>query len=455
MIRKRLPKKSKSSEIKTKLLPFDYKQLITIERLSHEGDGIGFSQGYTVSVPFTIPGESVLIEKPQIKGHMVNAKIKTIQSRSDNRVEPVCEYYGQCGGCDYQHINYTTQIELKQQQFLWQFKSVLFKDLKSKKPSQIDTPLISKPFEYRHRIRLSVKGGVVGFMKPGSNDLIQIDNCSITHPLIQQKLKLSQHRVISQLHGLLSIEWLVDDEDQIALRLVMKKSPSQIKIDEVIELLKSNEISNYRIEMGTKIVQLGKQLLQKNDDLLYRYQPGQFTQVNTSVNQKMLDQAQRWILDTFEKNELPFNKALDLFCGMGNFTLMLAKHFKNTIGIEGSKDSIVCARQNSEENKKNTELNTLKFIKQDLFANDWRDVILQQQFDLVVLDPPRAGAKQICTDIVQLKSKYVLYISCNQSTLLRDAQLLKERGYGIERANIMDMFAQTHHIETMVLFRKL
>jgi len=313
MIRKRLPKKRKSSEAKIKLEPFDHKEVIKIDRLSHEGNGIGFSQGYTVSVPFTVPGESVFIEKPQIKDRMVNGKIKTIESVSENRVEPVCEYYTQCGGCDYQHINYATQIELKQQQFLWQFKSMLFKDLKSKKPSQIDAPLTSEPFEYRHRIRLSVKNAKIGFMKPGTHELIEIENCSITHPLIQQKLALSSNPVIAQLHGLTSVEWLVDDEEQIALRLVMKKAPSQTKLDDVFELLKSSEIANYRIDMGDKSIVQGNQLVQINEDLQYRYQPGQFTQVNTTVNQQMLDQAQRWILDLFESNDEPLNKSLDLF----------------------------------------------------------------------------------------------------------------------------------------------
>ncbi|BCE01464.1 23S rRNA (uracil(1939)-C(5))-methyltransferase RlmD [Marinicellulosiphila megalodicopiae] len=460
MIRKRLPKKTKSAVSKQALKPFDATQLIDIDRLSHEGDGIGFSQGYTVTVPFSLPGETILIKHPKYDERSVLAVIDKIEKVSDKRIEPACEYFAQCGGCDLQHVDYQEQIELKQSQFLWQFKDLLYQDLKGKKKSKIEKPLLSEPFEYRHRIRLSVNDGKIGFKQAGSNNVIQVDSCLITHPLLQAKLSVSQDDVVTQLHSLQSVEWLIDDNEQIAIRLILKKMPNATKLAQLSEYLAEHEVHNIRVEGGSEIWQNSENLTQKIEYLTYQYRPGQFTQVNTSVNQKMIAQAQRWILDSVGKNEAKLNQALDLFCGMGNFTLMLAKHFKHTIGMEGAKESIQCALQNTKENQKQSEpdkkseLNELTFLKQDLFDPSWHERLGFKTFDLVVLDPPRAGAKQICSDIDKIDCDYLLYISCNQATLKRDAQLLKRKNFVIERAGIMDMFAQTHHIETMVLFKK-
>jgi len=346
-------------------------------------------------------------------------------------------------------------VNLKQQQFLWQFKSELFKDAKSKKASGIEQPLIGPSFEYRHRIRLTVQEGKVGFMRAGSHNVIEVNHCPIAHPHIQAHLLMSKHPIIAQLHGLQNIEWLVDDCEALAIRLMFKKIPSQAKIDKASRYLLEHGINCYRFESEGSVFQYGDQLIQNIDALSYGYYPGQFTQVNAAVNKKMLQQAEQWILQIFSQTGTDLNSALDLFCGMGNFTLMLAKHFKHTVGLEGASDAIVCAKQNAKVNQEYTELNEVNFIEQDLFARKWGDVIKHNLFDLVILDPPRAGAKQICTDIEQLRCKFLLYISCNQATLKRDAQLLKARGYAVERAGIMDMFAQTHHIETMMLFRKL
>lgn len=450
---------------------------LTIIRLSHEGRGVARdAQGKTMFISGALPGEEVTAQVTQSRSKYNNAVISTLHSASEDRVEPPCPHYEQCGGCNLQHFEHSAQIAFKQSVITEHLKRAdVFTD-----STQVFPAIDSAPYGYRRKARLGVtrtksQGLVLGFRERNSKRLTAIQQCPILVPQLQPLISELQNllprlrgqghighieliaeaqqaniivRITQPLHEGDQRTWF-DWAEQLGVRLIVASTASsantpvdneQFSIDgqsEQPERLHYEQLHPTNTETPHFSYAL--------NDLTIDFSASDFLQVNSTVNEQMVSQAIEWL--NLNGNE----QVLDLFCGFGNFTLPLAQQAKRVTGIEGVASQVAQGTANAEKN----QLNNVAFLCTDLnkpIANfSWS----KETFDVVLLDPPRAGAEEICAQLNHLGAQKILYVSCNPITLARDAAILKEQGYQLTRYGMLDMFPQTAHMETMALFTKL
>ena len=304
---------------------------------------------------------------------------------SPQRVLPPCKHFEKCGGCVWQHIEYSTQIETKQrlfQNFLKDFSAIEF----------LSPQASEKTYNYRNRIQLQKKNDLIGYYQRSSQKLVNIDTC------------------------------LIAEED-------INNYISQIK------LLKDGRYEIYK-DLNNKV---RHRLQNEKSEALT------FSQVNSLQNNKLVETALDWV-QVAQPQSL-----LELFCGSGNFTFSLAKKMKNTqiTAIDGSPKLVKMAQGQPANNN-------IQFLQADLKGNCLSQNLKNKCFDLILLDPPRVGcSEKLLEDIVDLKPKSLLYISCNPATLKRDLQYLEKKSYIPIKSQLFDMFPQTDHIESMTFVTRL
>ena len=414
---------------------------VQAERLGYDGRAVAFVDKKAVFVEGLLPSEQADVKIVSQKRNYIEAKLVNRHSSSEHRQSPPCPYYTSCGGCDLQHLNFEQQQQFKQQQFNWLFKDTI-------EPSAIEPMLTSVPFYYRHRVRLQVQADKLGFFQRQSKQVVDINACLLASQPINHCLQQLREKQLLPHPAFAELELIEDDQQQLALRLMAKKALSESKQQQWRQKIAAIGIAQVQFEWPGQTVACEQPLQNRWQQLKFTFYPGQFTQVNQQVNQGMLQQAIDWLTQVQALDAK--SHCLDLFCGMGNFSLPLAQICEKVVGMESSAQSINCAKNNAVDN----ELSNCEFIKQDLFAKHWYSKLQDRHFDLLLLDPPRAGCEQVCADIKQINPQWILYVSCQPSTLKRDAQLLLKQGYQVQRCNIMDMFAQSHHVEAMMLFCK-
>ena len=440
-----------------------------VESLSHEGRGIAHF-GTDVEHPEAKTGKKVFI-RYALPNEIVRAKIthetkrleegemlELLSEPSPLRVAPICPHYGICGGCSMQHIDPNEQIQLKQ----GVLKSHLqhFGGLQA---TQWLPPLRSAQQDYRHRARIGVrylpakKQLIMGFREHQSNRLISIGTCPILQVRLSEALpELKQ--LLQSLKGKGSIghiELAMGDSD-IAL-LVRHVEPLAHKdIDQLLGFVKQKGWQLYlqSKSFASSLKRVDEQAEMRlhyslpEFDLNFAFSPLDFTQVNPSVNQQMVQLACELL--QLRQGE----RVLDLFCGLGNFTLPLARCVGTTgrvVGVEGSEDMV----QRGTENAKRNEISQVEFYSQDLTKDFSHHSWAKQGFDALLIDPPRAGAYEVMQYIPNFGAKRIVYVSCNPATLARDASVLAEHGYQLKKAGVMDMFTHTGHVESIALFEKM
>ena len=445
---------------RTTSTPYFLDEEVRISGLSHDGRGIARYQGKTVFVDGALPDETVRVQVLEDKRRFMNARVKTVVASSPDRCEPVCHHFKQCGGCSLQYSTHDAQLNNKQKIVVDQLQRF------ARIPTvHLDDALKSEPFGYRHRSRLSIrwqKGQLrLGFREKASKAICDIDECPIlAEPL--QALPALLRALLPTLKGRESIshaELLLSHSDRgILLRHIRPLSEADRQL--LKDFCKENGLFMY-LQPAPDIIEpcypndgsdiplfysldFPADYPLDNGRLHLHFRPQDFTQVNRRVNQAMVEQAMDWLSLSGHEN------VLDLFCGIGNFSLPIALQAGYVCGVEGSQASVEQASHNARING----INNAEFFCTDLAQAFDQHPWAKKQYDIVVLDPPRAGADFMIDHLANLLLDQLLYISCNPATLARDAGALLVKGYQLSRLSVIDMFPQTAHVETMALFTR-
>tara|TARA_R110001583_G_scaffold6618_5_gene33599 strand:+ start:29600 stop:30934 length:1335 start_codon:yes stop_codon:yes gene_type:complete len=439
-------KASPKNSIKSRIL-----KNVLIEKLDHQGRGISFYQNKPIFIEGALIDEILDVQVTESKKRYSKGKITQINQASEFRIVPTCPHYEQCGGCHLQHTTAENQVNIKMLGL-----QDLFARFAKQMPTQLEAPITSESWGYRRSARFGVqfnrktKKVMMGFRRALSNDLIDQQVCPVLKGPLENLIQPLK-QLLNALQGkadLGHVELIESDQGPvILLRHLKVLSKNDLQL---IKLFSEKHLINFFSQPSkTDFVCLNgeKELSYQLPEwqLTLNFSPTDFLQVNESVNQKMVMQAINWLALTKQ------DKVLDLFCGLGNFTLPIAKQVDSVIGVEGVQKMVDRATQNACSNL----INNATFFQADLSAEHLsQQPWASEAFNKVLLDPARAGAFDTMTFILSLKPSHIVYVSCDPVTLARDSQLLLEKGYKLDKLGLLDMFPQTGHMESMALFIK-
>ncbi|MFT4560614.1 MAG: 23S rRNA (uracil1939-C5)-methyltransferase [Gammaproteobacteria bacterium] len=422
---------------------------IDIENLSHEGRGIGHVDGKAVFVTGALPGEKVIARTLRRKGSFDEAIVEEIVEASPLRIEPLCKYATLCGGCSMQHMTGQHQIEHKE--------SVLFELFQHQAglAPRIRLPALRGPeWGYRRKARLGVKfvpkkgGALVGFREKAAPYIADIESCEVLHPTVGHRLMELRTLVngLSIRSRVPQIEVAIGDQ-AVALVFRHLEPFTEADLNSLGEFQNHSEIGIYLQPGGENTVHpLNAETATLNytvHGIKIDFKPTDFTQVNGEMNRAMID----LVIEKLAINDN--DQILDLFCGLGNFSLPMASHARTVLGVEGSIDLINRARDNATTNK----VGNCTFAHGDLADPAELERLDMRGVTKLLLDPPRTGADAIVTELKFDSIERVVYVSCNPVTLARDAKALVERhGFELSSAGVMDMFPHTAHVESIAIF---
>lgn len=433
-------------------------ELVTIiDNLSHDGRGIARINGKTTFLFGGLPGEKVQFRYTRKKKDYDEGVVEAVLEPSPQRSVPLCAHYDRCGGCTWQHMQPSDQITMKEQLAL-----DLIRRIGRCEPEDVVPPLSSNPWGYRQKARLSVKyiskdqRVLIGFRERFNPRYVtDVKVCHVLDPDIGMHIE-EIRTCIASLCSPGSIP-------QIEYAKGNGRSALIIRHMEALDPKDKEKLHHLGYSLNMKIflqpggldsisleydpdpqsgrVDLSYTLLEEN--LTFNFMPYDFTQVNSEINQAMVHQALEWM----EINSS--DRILDLFCGLGNFSLPLAKHAAHVFGIEGSELMVTRARENARLNA----IHNIRFEAMDLYKPSCLGEIWREQYDKLLLDPPRTGAWDVVSQLPHFKK--IVYISCNPATFARDAGcLVHEKGFRFSKLCVMDMFPQTNHVELMAVFDK-
>ena len=422
-----------------------------IDKLDHQGRGMLFHQNKPMFVEGGLVGEVVDVSIDEDKKRYKKASILKIQQASDLRIAPYCDHYQECGGCHLQHIEQSTQVDIKQAGLI-----TLFERFAKHKPEQLQKTLLSDAWAYRRCARFGVmydkktKKVQMGFRRSGSNELINQQTCPVLKPALSQ-LILPIKSLLNQLQGKMTLGHieLVEADNCVAVLLRHLKPLSDQDIALIIAFSAKHQLHFYAQSSPTDIQCLTEQhkltYSLAEQDCEFEFNIDDFLQVNADINKKMVKQAINWLE---LKNT---DHVLDLFCGLGNFTLPIAKNVAQVVAVEGIQKMVDRGAQNA----LHCNLTNVAFYQADLSdLNELKAEWAQQPYDKILLDPARAGAAECMRFIANKKPSHIVYVSCDPVTLARDSALLLEQGYTLAKLGLIDMFPQTAHMESMALFTK-
>jgi len=423
---------------------------LEITSLVHGGRGIGHHDGKAVFVSMTMPGDRVDCRVVKSKRRYVEAELSEIVERAPLRREPPCPFFGSCGGCQWQHLPYPEQVRWKEK---------IFSDLMTRSKvlaSDRIKPIVSAPDEWNYRNRVqfkchfAAKRLVVGFYRHGSHSIVDIDKCRLVAPPIQKTLDLLRNELmelpcpesVSQVDmacgddGKVRIILHVHPQDRRQLRPWLRKFADRHQLNACMQAGGKDTLEVVFGESDLTVT-----VDQPEIDL--QYGPGGFVQVNSAQNRSMVAAMLKLLVLDGTEN------VLDLFCGMGNFSLPVARRAGWVVGVEDYAPSIASARVNASANN----ISNVEFCAADSAA-----IIARYQtaddLDLVILDPPRTGNFQAICELLKVRPERILYVSCDPATLARDLSPLVNGGYDVVSSQPFDLFPQTWHIESITLLRR-
>ncbi len=439
------------------------KHTVTVEKIIASGKGLArTAEGQVVMTPFTLSGEKLLLNQEKKTSGYIEGSIDRILSPSPARITAPCPLYEECGGCDLQHGSYPEQLRIK--------KEIVEESLRRAK---IPFEYISEPFAspmqwgYRNRLRLKINtSGQLGFFKKKSNTFLLITECLVaSQGLCSAVTALNKTRMLQPLAQTtttsLEIELLESPADG-KITLVFKGNKGKALLPALLQKLTTlfimQEIPQVQqigwfTRKGFQTLFPSAKPLTQQISLRKNRQTGQtcslswsggcFSQVNPAQNEQLIG-----LVCDFA-GDLSGKTVLDLYCGMGNFSVPLGCCGGTLTGIEGNQESIVWA----EKNARKAEISARFFIA------DVRTALQQlvdqgETTDIILLDPPRSGVGKNIAFLPRLKPKKIIYVSCDPATLARDLRLLCSQGYRVTRVVPVDMFPQTSHIESVVLLER-
>jgi 23S rRNA (uracil1939-C5)-methyltransferase len=421
---------------------------VNIESMAFKGFGVARVHGKVIFIPYCVTGDEIWVEIVEEKKNYSMGKLKKIIKPSPWRVDPKCPYFGRCGGCQWQHIDASIQGELKKE---------ILKEVLKRLGGLKEMPCIGlvpspQPYGYRVRVQLKAKGESIGYYQERSHRLVDINHCPIAHPLINQILP-SLRAVPLFFARMDEIEMNVSPEEGKGVLIIHTPSFQQGMENFMNEFLQDHPVlKGIAVKKKEGFTFFGEPPLYftvplnrsgEKRYLTFRTSPESFFQVNLEQNQRLI----RTVIEfgDVKKDE----KVLDLYAGVGNFTLPLATKAKEVLGIEGNSMAVEDAQFNAEENG----IKQCRFIlgRVEEVLKHWRS----ERYDLIVLDPPRTGCKAVADQMVGLKPKKIVYISCEPTVLSRDLRLFLKRGYQLQKLTLIDMFPQTYHMEVVALLKSL
>jgi 23S rRNA (uracil1939-C5)-methyltransferase len=436
-----------------------------IEKLVPGGFGLGrLDEGIVVLVRYVLPGEKVLVREIGRKKDYVSAELIQVLTPSADRIKPPCPIYGRCGGCDLQHAGPDAQIRLK--------KALLADSLQRAAGDIFSDPLLSvedplqapQQFYYRQRIRIQVdKKGNYGFFRPGSHILEPVSHC-----LLARK---GLNKVLHQMHAshpfgelakhCTSFELLFNPQENntvLLLHFLRKPRPADCLFSRCLAhgtiglsaILM--QVEGYGIYDPLKQTFLASAPIMSHNPAIKAIKPrfslsweaGSFCQVNLGQNNNMVKVVLEMIVSG------PHNRILDLYCGYGNFSLPVAKLGSEVLGIDAQNAAIRSAHRNAIRNN----IHNCRFEKKQVSAAVKSLFDAGETFETIILDPPRQGAPEIVSLLPELSADQIIYVSCNPATLARDLGALIPAGYHLCRLVPIDMFPQTHHLESVTLLKR-
>jgi 23S rRNA (uracil1939-C5)-methyltransferase len=419
--------------------------------LAHDGRGVARAGGKAVFIEGALPGERVRYRILKRRKQMDEAGLVEVLSASPDRVVPRCAHFGICGGCSLQHLSAAAQLAAKERQLLENLQRI-----GNVQPARVLAPLRGPEWAYRRRARLGVKyvhkkGRVLaGFREREKPYIADIKRCEILlAPLATLPEELAALTETLEIRERIpQVEVAAGDEaTALVFRVLQPPGPEDLEkiaafgaarglqiflqtggLDSVRPLREDYAPLNYAVDGGSVVIEFG---------------PVDFIQVNREVNASMVDAAM-----TLLQPE-PADAVLDLFCGLGNFTLPLARRARQVLGVEGDAQLVAKARANAARNG----IGNAAFAMENLFEPQSFGAWSKEQYDLVLLDPPRAGAAELLTRVGHWHPRRVVYISCHPGSLARDAgTLVSEHGFTLTAAGVMDMFPHTTHVESIAVF---
>ncbi len=426
-----------------------------IETLSHDGRGIARNNGKAQFVDGALPGETVMAKVVSSRSKFDELRTVEVLEASDARITPPCEFADLCGGCSLQHMGSDAQIRFKEDTLREHFAH--FGGIE---PEEWVAPMRSPALGYRRKARLGVKyvpareSVLVGFREKRNSFLTDIDRCVVLDPRIGDRITPLR----DMLHGLEAYRRIPQVEvacgDGEAAMVFRNMDPlSESDTAALIRFGQAHDLHIYLQPKGPDTVHRiwpdsGEERLSyhmEEFDLTMKFHPMDFTQVNAGTNRDMVHRAVEWL------DVQPGERVLDLFCGLGNFTLPLARRAGQVVGVEGDDAMVIRGRENAELNG----LSNVAFHGADLQADFTAQPWAAEGFDKILIDPPRSGAQEVCEYLTAFGAKRIVYVSCNPATLARDAGVMVRNGYRLVRSGVMDMFPHTTHVESMAMFERV
>jgi 23S rRNA (uracil1939-C5)-methyltransferase len=424
-----------------------------VESLSHDGRGVAHLDGKTVFIEGALPGEQVGFEYLATRKTFDEARVTDVHEASPDRVVPKCAHFGVCGGCSLQHMEPAAQIRAKQQVLLDNLARI-----GGVVPEQVLPPLTGPEWGYRSKARLGVKDVIkkgrvlVGFREKRAPYIAELSRCEVLHPSVGEHLEelaglveqLDARARIPQIEVAVSERAtalvfrhldVLSGADSTRLRRFAEQTGRHVYLqpagpDSVHPLAPADSVLAYHLpEQGIEI----------------RFRPNDFTQVNTAINQQMVDR----VLDLLELDTA--DNVLDLFCGLGNFTLPMARLAGHVTGVEGESGLVERARDNAALNG----IGNVNFHVANLAAEQRQAAWAGGAYNKVLLDPPRSGAAETLDMVGNIAPQHIVYVACHPGSLARDAgTLVNNKGYCLKAAGVMDMFPHTAHVESIALFER-
>lgn len=426
----------------------------SIDSLSPEGRGVAHIDGKVTFIDGALPGEVVRARYQNRRKHMDEAEVVGVLAASRERVRPKCPHFSVCGGCRLQHLDAGAQIRYKQTALLQQLEHI-----GRVRPVAERLPLTAPIWGYRHKARLGVKyvdkkeKVLVGFRERASSFLADIERCEVLHPAAGELIAplaeligaLTVYRQVPQIEVAVGESFVA-----LVLRHLAPLTAGDLELlqrfertHEVRFLLQPGGPDSIRPLRPSTPLLLNYRL--PKYDIEFTFRPTDFTQVNPAINRALVDAVIDWL------QPKPADRLLDLFCGIGNFSLPLARLAGRVTGVDGDDALVARARDNALVNA----INNVEFFSADLAADDLQAAFMYRRYDKVLLDPPRSGAATIIKRLNWNGVHRIAYVSCNPATLARDAgTLVHDHGFKLLAAGVLDMFPHTAHVESLALFER-
>ncbi len=447
--------KPKPKEVSTKHFS------LNITDIDMKGRGVARLNNVTWFVQGALPGEEVVVRTIDLKKDIGNAELISVKKRSDDRVKPLCENYDKCGGCSLQHVSIEKELEAKVNGIKRAFKKLLKIDI-----FEPDETVVMDESGYRRVCRLSIQADRkeyhLGFREEFGKKIVEVNSCLVLIPFLSDLIeplrklygKFSNFKLIGH------IELVKANPKPVILFRVIAELPSQD-----LELIKNfaNEhsviayvLTHYKrgkeeLEDHDEIKVLNEELLEGNpkpyyeiDGLKIYFLPNDFVQINEEMNKRLVHKALSY-LDLNNNDEV-----LDLYCGVGNFSLPMAKIAKHVYAVEGVWDMVKAGELNAKLNS----LDNLQFCVHNLDEDFEKTIWAKSNITKLLLDPGREGAFKVVNFIAKRKIKDLVYVSCNPLTMVRDLDVLLKSGYEIKKWSVFDMFPRTSHVETVILMSR-